>query len=653
MKRLFALLLCMTILLCALPLTPACAAGSQVSTADVYKWSQNDGRWSEIYSAYSWNKACAEVAIAIQIARTHLVTVDESAETFDINTGNGFNPASFAKAAVKYAGKSTSASVGDWNFSKIVPGFKLYKGGDKEIDDVYPKYSTYGKKFRYFPADTKEAVAECMQYYLDHGYYPIIEGEGTNGSTHYVAVISTRDTNGDGRPDDVIVINPNGGKRQSLYEVSSRKGEWSLKILNAHATTRAGRWGCCTLYYESKPRIAYDPNAGIGAIEMTSCRRGSETTISWSIPQRDGYAFLGWSTQKNASAAEYYQGQTIQLYRSLTLYAVWGEASAVTPESGEQGQDPGSSAASAASELYAAQYLALCRIEDCDTSLRTEKDTLFWTLPCSDKTSESSQQMAVIPAGTELRADQKILNTADHDWYRVSYGGRSGYVYSGNVKPGTASYMSRCASYPSLATLYVTSDNTYLKSCPCSQETFEGSETIRKCVRGESFQASAVYRNTAGNCWYQVSDNGTVCYIYGGDVSAALSCGLLSISGVRAPSGTMKNGARLTLKGEICSDGLPLAYVYAGVYSSDGKEMTCGRKDFTKDFTPADSYPAVYTFSIRGSEVDKNCKIGSVPAGKYTYKIVAAQINFYTPDGKLLVSEEYENLLYSDDYKVK
>lgn len=47
-------------------------------------------------------------------------------------------------------------------------------------------------------------------------------------------------------------------------------------------------------------------------------------------PVRDGYRFLGWSTDSEAQNAEYTAGDSISLNRNLTLYGVWQESRAYT-----------------------------------------------------------------------------------------------------------------------------------------------------------------------------------------------------------------------------------------------------------------------------------------------------------------------------------
>lgn len=55
-------------------------------------------------------------------------------------------------------------------------------------------------------------------------------------------------------------------------------------------------------------------------------REGLITSIPGIIsgaPKRNGYTFLGWSTDKNGKTPEYKIGQSLSLTSDLTLYAVW------------------------------------------------------------------------------------------------------------------------------------------------------------------------------------------------------------------------------------------------------------------------------------------------------------------------------------------
>ena len=69
--------------------------------------------------------------------------------------------------------------------------------------------------------------------------------------------------------------------------------------------------------------ISYDANGGSGAPDSQLKIHGTALTLSSVKPTRSGYAFLGWSTNKNATSATYAAGGSYTANASTTLYAVW------------------------------------------------------------------------------------------------------------------------------------------------------------------------------------------------------------------------------------------------------------------------------------------------------------------------------------------
>ena len=131
-KRGLAALLCALMLLALLPasfggIQTAEAAGT--STAKVYPWYQGDSKWINKYKDKSWwSKACAVVAIAVQIARTDLVRVNENASSFNTSTKEGFNPATFAMVGAGKCIDASDAHITNWKSVKnAVPGFVWVK----------------------------------------------------------------------------------------------------------------------------------------------------------------------------------------------------------------------------------------------------------------------------------------------------------------------------------------------------------------------------------------------------------------------------------------------------------------------------------------------------------------------------------------------
>ena len=76
-------------------------------------------------------------------------------------------------------------------------------------------------------------------------------------------------------------------------------------------------------YLEKVCTVAYDGNGGANVPTSHITRAGYDVTLSTQTPTKDGYMFLGWSTDKNATEATYNAGATTKFTDSTTLYAVW------------------------------------------------------------------------------------------------------------------------------------------------------------------------------------------------------------------------------------------------------------------------------------------------------------------------------------------
>ena len=69
--------------------------------------------------------------------------------------------------------------------------------------------------------------------------------------------------------------------------------------------------------------IKYDANGGYGAPDAQTKYHGTTLTLSAEKPAREGYTFLGWSTDSAASSVTYTAGGEYKDNSSATLYAVW------------------------------------------------------------------------------------------------------------------------------------------------------------------------------------------------------------------------------------------------------------------------------------------------------------------------------------------
>lgn len=69
--------------------------------------------------------------------------------------------------------------------------------------------------------------------------------------------------------------------------------------------------------------VKYNANGGTGAPNSQTKTYGYVLTLSSTVPKRNGYVFLGWSTNKNATEPQYYAGGSYGADADVTLYAVW------------------------------------------------------------------------------------------------------------------------------------------------------------------------------------------------------------------------------------------------------------------------------------------------------------------------------------------
>lgn len=77
--------------------------------------------------------------------------------------------------------------------------------------------------------------------------------------------------------------------------------------------------------------LTYNVNGGAGSIDKQT--GDVDYIVVSDVPARSGYNFLGWSTDKNSTTAEYLPGDAITLTADTTLYAVWAKISYLLTES--------------------------------------------------------------------------------------------------------------------------------------------------------------------------------------------------------------------------------------------------------------------------------------------------------------------------------
>ena len=115
------------------------------------------------------------------------------------------------------------------------------------------------------------------------------------------------------------------GAPKGVYKVEAITKDTYGNVINTYFVS-AG-------YYYSA--VNYNPNGGSYNVPVDSNAYSSGTSVSVLydyIPTREGYKFIGWSTTKGATTAQYTQGNgarvTVDGVNDVVLYAVWEQVEA-------------------------------------------------------------------------------------------------------------------------------------------------------------------------------------------------------------------------------------------------------------------------------------------------------------------------------------
>lgn len=191
--------------------------------------------------------------------------------------------------------------------------------------------------------------------------------------------------------------------------------------------------------------------------------------------------------------------------------------------------------------------------------------------------------------------------------------------------------------YPSYATLEVTKQ-TPMHSLPCSDLTDSSSERICTWPVGKRLTATGLYRNTAGNYWYGVTDpdSGKEGYVFAGEVRVKELLWDATITGVDYPE-ELSLGSRFWIKGTVSTR-------YTGLQTVTGSILKNGTVRYTC------SVNTTSAFSLLNSKIDDALCFNELEAGGYNYLVSAKCRNYYATDGTTLASPETKTITVHSNY---
>lgn len=183
------------------------------------------------------------------------------------------------------------------------------------------------------------------------------------------------------------------------------------------------------------------------------------------------------------------------------------------------------------------------------------------------------------------------------------------------------SYLADCTYYPAHA-MGVTNDSVNLREYPYTGYTSHGLLPAETQV-----EITGLYRNDAGEYWYQANVDGTYGYLYATyiDIDEFLYDDLAVIDPTMASN--LSVGSGYYLKGDVVSQYNNLYTTYAKVYSGEDTLAT-------PVLSSSDTNNSKF-YDLYGSKVCSNMIFSDLTAGYYTYEISADVRNYYVNNGAL------------------
>ena len=192
--------------------------------------------------------------------------------------------------------------------------------------------------------------------------------------------------------------------------------------------------------------------------------------------------------------------------------------------------------------------------------------------------------------------------------------------------PSDTTYLANCTEYPAHFEAKTTG-TVNLRKYPSTSYT-----TLASVSNGAAVEVTGLYKNDAGEYWYQVNYDGTNGYLSASYVTPVtyLYDDLAVLSPAMASN--LSTGSSYTLSGELVSQYNNIYTAYAKIYSAEdtlatpvlSSSYSCNAKSYT----------------LCGSTVDAGLAFGSLSAGYYTYEISADVRNYYVSGSTLTYKTE-------------
>ncbi len=325
--------------------TPVALTSFLPDTGTYKTWKQYDARWANVQFPNGETVkqvGCLVTGISILIVGSGLrdeATFNPGTFVEALKNNNGFNGASLYWSAVE----------------RVVPEFKVYSswtsltGSESDKAKAIAAHLEAGRKVviravsaqhwvaadrvengKVYICDPGRNVTDLFDYYdaadvTRIAVFHPVSSEATKYESGLYSITSDdglRLRSGPGLTYDRLSLIP----FEKVIEVRDAGDGWGYTSYNG-----VSGWVFMEYTKYIGPlvySITYNANGGLNAPQAQEKEHATALCLTLEQPQRDGYIFLGWSTNPSATVAAYSPGTLYTADESATLYAVWQKGSA-------------------------------------------------------------------------------------------------------------------------------------------------------------------------------------------------------------------------------------------------------------------------------------------------------------------------------------
>ncbi|NDH14939.1 MAG: hypothetical protein EBY47_07730, partial [Actinobacteria bacterium] len=226
-------------------------------------------------------------------------------------TGNAY--LTYNQKGQEFIFNASSSTISSGGFTTV------NNGTVKDVSHIPQNASSYSSGYRLIGVDENSSAA--VEYTLS-GYSRTRSLSYSGFSLDTSVGFGSAATLGN----DMVVVR-NDGVVAQLAPNGSGWRVTNLNVTNPIVNSKTDGTSCSTVgltpvTVSQTVTLAYDANGGTGDPADQTCTEGVNTTLSTTVPTRDGYTFAGWNTVQGGTGTTYQPGSTF-VCASATLYAQW------------------------------------------------------------------------------------------------------------------------------------------------------------------------------------------------------------------------------------------------------------------------------------------------------------------------------------------